>query len=254
MKIIDYLVGYARRPYLWGDLLRQPLRLAGLQNPRETTGKEASEWAAQLEKPSNEIFVYLGVPEQSLMRFRGEHPDSADAERRAEKSNIRFGGPGHVDLLYTLVKIMRPHLVIETGVGEGWSSLSILSALNENNEGRLISIDRPDMRLENDDLVGFVVPVRLRQRWKLILGTDRDRLPKALANNLFDLAHYDSDKSYLGRSWALPIIWAHIRRGGVLICDDIGDNLGFRDFCISVRVEPLVSRIGTKFVGVIRHP
>jgi len=46
-------------------------------------------------------------------------------------------------IIYTLIRCLKPRIVIETGVANGASSTFILSALEKNNLGKLYSIDLP---------------------------------------------------------------------------------------------------------------
>jgi predicted O-methyltransferase YrrM len=120
-------------------------------------------------------------------------------------------------------------------VASGWSSLAILLAMRESGGGRLISIDMPYAKLNNESYVGCAVPDALRSRWSLVRKSDRDALEPAIGElGELDLAHYDSDKSYRGRMFAYPRLWAALRQGGILMSDDIEDNLAFRDFAESV--------------------
>ncbi len=84
---------------------------------------------------------------------------------------------------------------------------------------------------------------------------DRQALPRAIeAGQPFDLCHYDSDKSVRGRLWTYPLLWEALRPGGVLISDDIGDNLAWRAFCDRVNQPSIVIDRGSKFVGVLVKP
>ena len=54
--------------------------------------------------------------------------------------------------------------------------------------------------------------------------------------------------------WALPKLWRMIKKRGVLICDDINDNLAFKHFCENQNIDPIVvetfdSQI-VKYVGI----
>ena len=55
----------------------------------------------------------------------------------------RLGGGSDTEFIYNLILILKPKNVIEFGVANGWSTLSILEGLKKNNLGKLISIDMP---------------------------------------------------------------------------------------------------------------
>jgi predicted O-methyltransferase YrrM len=113
--------------------------------------------------------------------------------------------------------------------------------MREAGHGRLISIDMPYAKLDNERYVGCAVPPRLRANWSLVRRSDRDALEPALAElGELDVAHYDSDKSYAGRMFAYPKLWAALRNGGVLMSDDVEDNLAFRDFALSINRKPWI--------------
>ena len=48
-------------------------------------------------------------------------------------------------VIYYLVRSLKPHIAVETGVSDGMSSLMILSAMKDNRIGHLYSIDLPDV-------------------------------------------------------------------------------------------------------------
>jgi hypothetical protein len=62
--------------------------------------------------------------------------------------------------LFSLIRIVKPKLVIETGVAAGISSTLILSALTKNNYGTLISFDITNK-------VGEFIPNELKKLWTL---------------------------------------------------------------------------------------
>ena len=67
-----------------------------------------------------------------------------------------------------------------------------------------------------------------------------------------DLCHYDSDKSWWGRAYAFPILWKALKPGGILISDDIQDNMYFAEFVKSKSSPFAVTKSEDKFVGIIR--
>lgn len=88
------------------------------------------------------------------------------------------------DVLYVLVRHLKPDLVVETGVRGGFSSAHLLRALERNDRGRLVSIDVGDRSLLPDDLadpeVGWIVPRPLRRRWDLRIARSETVLPDVL--------------------------------------------------------------------------
>ena len=71
---------------------------------------------------------------------------------------------------------------------------------------------------------------------------------------LLDLAHYDSDKTIEGRLFAYRLIWRALRPGGILMSDDVSDNLGFKQFCMEIGGEPVIVRQENKFQGLLAKP
>ena len=52
------------------------------------------------------------------------------------------------EFLYFMTLLIKPNTVVETGVGIGFSSLAILTAMEENKQGKLFSSDLPYFRYE----------------------------------------------------------------------------------------------------------
>lgn len=175
------------------------------------------------------------------------------------KDDIDFPSTSDVTLIrltYSIIRIMRPLNVIETGVWIGSSSLTILSALrkNENSAARLHSIDLPPVRTENRVNVGRVVPEELRGNWNLHLGASTEILPSLLASiPLLDLFIHDSDHTYRNITFELKTVWPFLRQGGVIIVDDAHTNHAALDFAAAVNYEPiLVKRQKGGCIAIIR--
>lgn len=177
-----------------------------------------------------------------------------EGQKIVSKTSIKMGGSGHVHLLYDCVRLLRANKVIETGVAYGWSSLAILKGLFETTNGKLISVDMPYPQRNNESYVGIVVPPYLKKNWILIRKPDNPGIFDALkiANSPIDLCHYDSDKSWWGRNFAYPILWASLRSGGLFISDDIQDNLFFCEFIKDKSSNFAVVEFDGKFVGLIK--
>jgi predicted O-methyltransferase YrrM len=165
-----------------------------------------------------------------------------------------LGGGGAYPLLYFLVRKLAPKVVVESGVAAGFSSHSILKALKQNDSGSLYSSDFPYFRIASPEkYIGVLVPERLKSRWQLFIKGDRKNFPLILKNiDHIDILHYDSDKSYSGRSFALKTFRKVISPKTVLIFDDIQDNSHFYDFVKANNPsERRVFSFENKWLGVI---
>lgn len=154
---------------------------------------------------------------------------------------VKTGGHGASEYhraLYTITRILKPETVIETGVFEGNSSLSILSAMKENNKGFLYSIDLPSHDMSPGKLPGWRVPEHLRNRWDLRAGKSSDMLPTLLPEvEDVDIFLHDSDHSYENMYWEYRTAWDHIKPSGALLSHDVSQNAAFKDFAKHVSEE-----------------
>ena len=187
---------------------------------------ESNHWADEFEPQAQSILSTIGVP---------------------------LGGGGHHRLLYFLTRLTIPGTVLETGVAAGWSSAAVLTALAANGSGSLWSSDFPYFRLENPErYVGCVVPDALRDGWNLYLKGDRSNLAEILPRcGPISLFHYDSDKSYDGRTFAMDAVATHLTPECVIVCDDIDDNTWFRDWVLKRGGAYRVFERGGKYVGLV---
>jgi predicted O-methyltransferase YrrM len=249
------LLWFARRPSFWPHALALTGRKITNAARHEKCRPQATTWAAEQSISAEEALRLAGLYHAAAGPFP-RIPDRliAEADDRARSAQVKMGGAANLELLYAAAVLAKPRCVIETGVAYGWSSLAILAAMEENGIGQLISIDMPYVKQGNEPWVGVVVPDEFRHRWTLIREPDRNGINKAIAlcNGTVDLTHYDSDKSYPGRAYAYPRLWNALRPGGLFISDDVQDNFGFRDFCVSNRIESQVTSSGGKFIGIAR--
>jgi predicted O-methyltransferase YrrM len=259
-KNLSLLNWYLKRPSLYREIFRAagriPNRTASTRAKLRREMAEAQAWCADSSRSLADVTRAIGIPE-AVPPLSEVHPQEWAAALAMQRAcTVKMGGPGHVDFLYHVCSYKRPKHVVETGVAYGWSTLAILLALEHNGQGSLVSIDRPYPGIDNDMFVGCVVPASLRPRWELVRRPDRDALPQVLrGSDGIDLAHYDSDKSTEGRAFAYELLWSALRPGGVLISDDIGDNLAFRNFAEKMSRTPLVltraNPGGEQYIGVL---
>jgi len=176
------------------------------------------------------------------------------ADKQLSEVGVDLGGGGAYHLLYFLTRLLRPQTVVETGVAAGFSSRAFLSALRRNGSGRLFSSDFPYFRLHAPErYIGILVEPELRSDWQPLINGDRRNLLEILDKvSEINLVHYDSDKSYEGRSFAIHTLAPKLTHDAVVLFDDIQDNWHFRD--IASERPFLIFAFEGKWVGMIGGP
>lgn len=173
------------------------------------------------------------------------------ARKKQELCPVKMGGAGNLELIYQLCEHIQAKRIIETGVAYGWSSLVFLLSMRDREGTFLVSTDLP-YSPETAPYIGCVVSRNLRQNWKLIKKLDKKALPEALKIlPEIDMCHYDSDKTYEGRMFAYPLLWRALRKNGIFISDDVGDNLAFKKFAEQVGVNSIVIKSSKKHIGIL---
>ncbi len=173
-----------------------------------------------------------------------------------QNHNAKIGEDGNHLLLYFLVRKFKPACVVETGVAKGWSSLAILQSLEKNNLGNLYSSDFPYFRLKDPEKdIGILVQdENLKKRWHLDIRGDEIALPKIsklLGKTKIDLFHYDSDKSYSGREYAVKTLKYNFSQNTIIIFDDIDNNLHFKDFVKNENHKYQIIECNGKYLGIL---
>lgn len=249
VRVLKTFVAYLKRPDLYPELGRKIIKNT-VNRGNAFKGKEkTNSWAASRAISQQEAVSKLfGI---DITPFRAEFKDILkQAEQREIECPIKMGGPGALELIYYSCEFANARSVVETGVAYGWSSLAALLSL-EKRTGTLYSSDMPYLAQDGDQYVGYVVSENLKKFWKLFRFADKESLPKIFAENgTFDVVHYDSDKSYNGRFWAYTELYKHLKKGGVYISDDIGDNSAYQDFCEKNNIETTVVEYEGKYIGV----
>lgn len=218
--------------------------------------QDATEWCRANAEPCGEYLQALdpGLWQETLRVTRDL---GARGEAKLAAIGLDMGGGGNYELLYFLARRLKPGTVVETGVAAGWSSQAILEALRANaNGGRLWSSDFPYFRYDNPErLIGCVVDEELKNGWHLYIDGDRANLKRILRETTaIDLFHYDSDKSYAGREFAIGAVGPRLSANAAVIFDDIQDNFHFRDYVGARNVPWKVFEFGGKFVGLVGGP
>jgi predicted O-methyltransferase YrrM len=218
--------------------------------------REAALWARPVSVPTPK---YCAAVDAALWDEAAEFGRTlrAHAGDLGRELGVKLGGGARLELLYFLTRLRRPSTILETGVLHGYSSSAFLHALERNGDGgRLLSSDFPYFReREPEKLVGVLVPESLRANWTLRLDGDRKNLPALLRDAPpVDLFHYDSDKTYSGRAWAMTTVEARLAPDAFVVMDDIQDNLFFRDWTEAHGRTAVVLGTGSYFVGATGVP
>ena len=177
-----------------------------------------------------------------------------ESEVVLDKIPYHLGGGGAYPLLYFLVRKLTPKVVVESGVAAGFSSYSILKALEKNGSGSLYSSDFPYFRIPSPEkYIGILVPESLKLKWHLFIEGDKKNFPMILQDiDHIDILHYDSDKSYSGRSFALKAFRKVIDSKTILIFDDIQNNSHFYDLVKATNPSQWqVFSFENKWLGII---
>lgn len=150
-------------------------------------------------------------------------------------------------VLYLIIRLLKPQIVVETGVANGESSAYILGAMETNKQGHLYSIDLPPKKGEFFDdkasylippgkKVGWLVSKSLRHRWTLILKSAEEALPQLVQHlGMIDIFLHDSLHTYNHMMFEFSTVWPHLCTRGVLLSDDVsGHRNPFLDFADKV--------------------
>ena len=130
-----------------------------------------------------------------------------------------------VQLCYSVIRITKPSIVVETGVARGITTTYILKALDMNKIGHLYSIELPILMPYAWKEVGKIVPDSLRRRWTLVFGPgthEMKKLQKNIAN--IDIFVHDSEHTYSNQLAEYKIASSWLKKGGIIISDDVDND------------------------------
>jgi len=171
--------------------------------------------------------------------------------------NIKYnlGGAANLVLLYFMTRLFKPKFILETGVAAGFSSYTFLKAIKKNKKGVLYSSDLPYFRIKNPEkYIGIIVPKSLKNNcWHLYTEGDSVNISNIRKKvKTFDLIHYDSDKSYLGRYFFFKNIESMIKKNTIIIMDDLHNNIFFFDYIRENKITNYkIIENNNHFVGLI---
>jgi len=156
-------------------------------------------------------------------------------------------------VLYQICKILKPKIIVETGVAYGISSSHLLLALKNNQRGKLYSIDSTFRPWETKEMIGAIIPDNLKNEWNLIFGKSNKKLKETLSDlEEIDIFFHDSLHTYKNMIFEFETVWPFLRKGGILISDDIISNNAFKDFCNSKNGITVVLGDNNWSLGIIK--
>ena len=153
---------------------------------------------------------------------------------------------------YAICRLLKPAIILETGVAHGVTSAFLLRALEENNYGMLHSLELPFGK-GVDRFVGVAVPEDSKQRWELHKGINRRVLPELLRKiGSVDVFVHDSGETYRNLQWEFSTVLPYLRPGGAIIANDIEGNQAFEELQqLSMRLWlPIEKAGGQRLFGV----
>jgi predicted O-methyltransferase YrrM len=225
----------SRTPVLAGKILKR------LRGESDRGSAENDTWLADNSLSAEKVARSLDAGLWEEAQAFGEAFDR-HAHATLDRIPHRLGGGSHHRFLYWLTRYSRPEVVLETGVAAGWSSRAFLAALESNNRGKLYSSDLPYFRIPQPErYVGILVERALRRRWELELEGDQVNLPRLLSRiKQVDLFHYDSDKMWSGRDFAMKLVGEKLAPKSIVIMDDINNDGWFRAYVTSRKLPFVV--------------
>ncbi len=190
----------------------------------------------------------------SLARIAAEYKAVRERLRKAYSqygitypSDRRVGG-GSAFLLYALIRGLAPRTVLETGIANGHSTFVILSALEQNGVGRLVSVD---VDASTGSLLGDLDKSRWDQR--VLDDSHRKRSFQRLVSSLgeVDLFLHDSDHTYRWQRLEFETVHPQMAASSLMVSDDVDSSFAFLEFCQKIGRQPTLLVEPRKVFGVV---
>jgi hypothetical protein len=228
--------------------LRLLARIA-IRNPREFADRIEVIISSKLENRFSKRGEYTGQTAEDLLSaiarilarpldWTGAEEIEAEVRKRMQVlENIApFTTRHHADfslarLCYATCRLLRPEVVVETGVAYGITTAFVLKVLQMNRNGRLYSIDLPPLAENADAYIGYLVPQILKERWVLYRGASMRMLPTLLPSlGQVNLFIHGSLHTYRNIRGELETVTPYLGHPAMVIVDDIQSNTAFSDW------------------------
>jgi hypothetical protein len=200
--------------------------------------------------------------------FEKAREQQALVERSGESYSLGAIGYAEGLYLYSIVRTLRPQVMVETGVANGFSTAFLLLALKANGDGALHSIDLPRevgrdyepgtfyegtgrAGIPPGSESGWLIPAELRARWTLVVGRSQEELPPLLERlGTIDFFMHDSEHSYECMRFEFERAYGALRDGGALAADDVNVNDAWAEFAQEHGRAPIP--IGPKLAFLVK--
>jgi len=124
-------------------------------------------------------------------------------------------------MIYFITRKLQPEIAVETGIEKGGSTAMILEAMQENEKGRLYSIDIEKYYKYNSKYVSPIAPLvrnELKDRWSFICGDAQKETEKLLCADV-DFFLAGQSHTYEIQRQEGEFAWKHLANGGIFILD-----------------------------------
>ncbi|MCL4447238.1 MAG: class I SAM-dependent methyltransferase [Thermoplasmatales archaeon] len=177
-----------------------------------------------------DYFEKRNIPVSEVRSILKESRQVVDYERSMLKTGRYWQiTKDEVRSIYSVIRERKPEIVIETGMGSGVSTVSILSAMND--KGKLVSIDPGLPYGKGDREVGFIIPSSMKSNLVYVKGTSSERLEGVLRTlPRLDVFFHDSDHSYQNVKFELGLVWPKIKENPLILIDNYDWSEAAMDF------------------------
>ncbi len=191
--------------------------------PQGVQIKEASELTNQFLSSLLKISATeISLARSEYVAYKSRFNQKAKKARTSFFNPIYDLGPGMSEFIFLCIVTKKPQLVIETGVAAGVSTDSILSAMQVNNSGCLVSIDITDK-------VGELVDHKLKIRWRLEilpeLAREKSFVEILKVNSQASIFLHDSDHSTSWQIKEFSNVVCYLSEVELILFDDISQGL-----------------------------
>jgi Methyltransferase domain len=135
---------------------------------------------------------------------------------------------------YAIARTLKPSVIVETGIHDGFGSILLLRALarnaSEGHDGRLISFDI-------NPQTGWLVSERLRGRWQPVYEATFDALESTIEDLEIGMIIHDSEHTYECEQFELETAASHAASTIALVSDNAHATTALRDVAAKLGIE-----------------